>query len=104
MNQAAAVIIFAISLTLILTERIHRTIVAVAGASVMVAAGHLLGFYGESQALAAVDFTTIGLLLGMMILVAILEPTGFFEYLALRAGRLSRGEPLRLFILLGVVT
>lgn len=104
MNQAAAVTIFAISLVLIFTDRIHRTIVAVAGASVMVAVGHLLGFYGESEALAVVDFTTIGLLLGMMILVAMLEPTGFFEYLALRAGRLSRGEPLRLFILLGVVT
>ena len=104
MNQAAAVTIFAISLVLIFTDRIHRTIVAVAGASVMVAAGHLLGFYGEGEALAAVDFKTIGLLLGMMILVALLEPTGFFEYLALRAGRLSRGEPLRLFILLGVVT
>lgn len=104
MNQATAVTIFAISLAFILTDRVHRTIVAVAGASAMVAAGRLLGFFGEGEALAAVDFKTIGLLLGMMILVALLEPTGFFEYLALRAGRLSHGDPLRLFILLGAVT
>ena len=104
MNQAVAVAIFAVTLALIFTERIHRTIGAVAGASVMVAAGQLLGFYGEGEALAAVDFTTIGLLLGMMILVALLEPTGFFEYLALHAGRLSHGRPLRLFLLLGTVT
>ncbi len=104
MNQVVAVTIFAISLFLIFTDRVHRTIVAVAGATVMVAAGHLLGFYGEGEALVAVDFTTIGLLLGMMLLVALLEPTGFFEYLALHAGRLSRGRPLRLFLLLGTVT
>ena len=104
MNQVVAVTIFAVSLALIFTERIHRTIVAVAGATAMVAAGHLLGFYGEGEALAAVDFTTIGLLLGMMVLVALLEPTGFFEYLALHAGRLSHGSSLRLFLLLGTVT
>ena len=47
MNQVVAVTIFAISLALIFTERIHRTIAAVAGATAMVAAGHLLGFYGS---------------------------------------------------------
>ena len=47
---------------------------------------------------------TLGLLLGMMILVALLEPTGFFQYLAVWAGRLSRGRPVRLLVLLGTVT
>ncbi len=70
----------------------------------MVAAGLTLGFYSEHDALAAIDFTTVGLLLGMMVLVALAEPTGLFEYLALRAGQLSRGRPLRLMILLGAVT
>jgi Na+/H+ antiporter NhaD/arsenite permease-like protein len=46
----------------------------------------------------------LGLLLGMMILVALLEPTGFFQYLAVWAGRLSGGKPVRLLILLGSVT
>ena len=52
----------------------------------------------------AVDFITLGLLLGMMTLVAMLEPTCFFEYLAILAARASKGKPLRLFILLGVIT
>jgi Na+/H+ antiporter NhaD/arsenite permease-like protein len=51
-----------------------------------------------------VDFETLGLLLGMMILVAMLEPTGFFQYLAVIAARASGGKPVRLFVLLGGVT
>jgi Na+/H+ antiporter NhaD/arsenite permease-like protein len=46
----------------------------------------------------------LGLLLGMMILVAMLEPTGFFQYLAVSAAQASRGKPVRLFILLGGIT
>lgn len=106
MNFAAliAAVIFLISLALIFTETLQRTIVGLAGAALMVAAGKLMRFYSESQALAAIDFNTLGLLLGMMILVALLEPTGFFQYLAVWAGRMSRGKPVRLLILLGTVT
>jgi len=69
-----------------------------------VIAGLLLHFYTESQAVAAIDFNTIGLLLGMMIIVAILEPTGFFQYLAIQVGRKSKGSPVRLLVLLGTIT
>jgi len=99
-----ASIIFLVSLVLIFTEKINRTIVGIAGAALMVGLGKLLGFYSESQAVAAVDFNTLGLLLGMMILVALLEPTGFFQYLAVWAGRVSKGHPVRLLVLLGTVT
>lgn len=70
----------------------------------MVGVGSLLGFYSEEAALEAIDFNTLGLLLGMMILVAMLEPTGFFQYLAVWAARASRGKPVRLFVLLGSIT
>ncbi len=70
----------------------------------MVGLGKLLGFYSEAEAVEAIDFNTLGLLLGMMILVALLEPTGFFQYLAVWAARLSRGQPMRLLVLLGTVT
>lgn len=70
----------------------------------MVGIGKILGFYSEESALAAIDFNTLGLLLGMMILVAMLEPTGFFQYIAIWAARASRGKPARLFILLGSIT
>jgi len=99
-----SVLIFVVSLYLIFSEKLNRTITGIAGAVVMVGAGRLLGFYAEEQAAAAIDFNTLGLLLGMMILVSLLEPTGFFQYLAVWAGRLSRGRPVSLFVLLGTVT
>ncbi len=104
MDEIVATTIFVISLGLIFVEWLHRAIVAIAGAMAMLVAGLLLGFYSEDEALAAIDFTTIGLLLGMMIVVALLQPTGFFEYLALRAGSLSGGRPFLVFLMLGVVT
>ena len=99
-----AVLIFVASLVLIFTEKINRTIVAFAGAFLMIGLGEVLHFYDMESAIEAIDFETLGLLLGMMIMVAMLEPTGFFQYLAVLAARASRGNPVRLFILLGSVT
>lgn len=97
-------LIFAASLWLIFTEKINRTIAAIAGAVLIVGLGKGLGFYSETKALASVDFNTIGLLLGMMLLVALLEPSGVFQYLAVWAGRVSRGRPVWLLFLLGTIT
>ncbi len=97
-------LLFLVSLGLIFSEKLNRTIVAFAGAVLMVGLGMLFGFYSEAQAIAAIDFNTLGLLLGMMILVALLEPTGVFQYLAVWAGQLSGGKPVRLLVLLGTVT
>jgi len=97
-------LIFTSSLILIFTEKINRTIVAFAGGFLMLVAGVAFGFYDMHHAIEAMDFETLGLLMGMMIIVAMLEPTGFFEYLAVLAARASKGEPVRLFILLGAVT
>ena len=106
MNLAAilSTLVFVVSLALIFSEKINRTIVAFAGAFLIVAVGEALHFYDMESAIDAIDFETLGLLMGMMILVAMLEPTGFFEYLAVLAARASRGKPVRLFVLLGTVT
>lgn len=106
MNLAAilTVIVFVVSLILIFSEKINRTIVAFAGAFLIVAVGEALHFYDMDSAIEAIDFATLGLLMGMMIIVAMLEPTGFFEYLAVLAARASKGRPVRLFVLLGTVT
>jgi Na+/H+ antiporter NhaD/arsenite permease-like protein len=97
-------LVFLVSLGLIFSEKINRTIIGIAGGALMVGLGRLLGFYSETQAIASVDFNTLGLLLGMMILVALLEPTGFFQYLAVWVGRVSKGKPVRLLVLFGTVT
>ncbi|HEX5836456.1 MAG TPA: ArsB/NhaD family transporter [Anaerolineales bacterium] len=107
MNTAAAILstlVFFGSLVLIFSEKVNRSIVAIAGSMLMIGLGRVLNFYSEDAAIEAIDFNTLGLLLGMMILVAMLEPTGFFEYLAVLAARASRGKPLRLFFLLGSIT
>ncbi len=96
--------IFVVTLYLILTEKMNRAIAAMLGAGAMVAAGVALGFYTEEMAADTIDFETLGLLFGMMVLVALLEPTGFFQSLAIWAARLSRGNPVRLLVLLGTVT
>lgn len=104
LGMIAATIVFGVTFALILSERIHRTIVAMVGAAVMLAAGLLCGFYDQHQALAAIDFNTLGLLLGMMILVRLLEQSGFFQYIAIVTGKRSRGQPWRLLVILALAT
>ena len=68
---------------LIFTEVIHRTLAGIIGAVAMVVAGMIGGFYSQPEALAAIDANTMFLLIGMMTLVSLIEPTGGFEYLAI---------------------
>ena len=102
--QLIATLIFFLTFAVIVMDWVHRTIVAWVGATVMVAAGLLMGFYSQSQALASIDFNTLGLLLSMMMLVSMLGKTGVFEYLALVAAQRSGGSPWRLLLLLGTLT
>ena len=96
--------IFFGALGLIFSDKVHRTIVALLGAAAMIGSGMILGFYSETQAIETLDVNTLGLLLGMMILVALLQPTGFFQYIAILIGKLSKGRPVRLMVLLGMTT
>lgn len=88
---------------LIFSEVIHRTLAGVIGAVAMVLAGLIGGFYSQTEAVAAIDANTMFLLAGMMALVAMLKPTGGFEYLAIRMAKLSRGSPVRLLVYLSTV-
>ena len=96
--------IFIIALIAILWDKLDRTIVALVGAAAMVAVGTVLGFYDEHRAIESIDFETLGLLFGMMLIVSIMRPTGAFEFLAASAARASRGRPIVLLILLGTLT
>jgi Na+/H+ antiporter NhaD/arsenite permease-like protein len=104
MTALIATLIFVVMLGLILTDRLHRLIASAAGAAAMLVAGNLLGFFSEEQAVEAIDFETLGLLLGMMVLVQLLERVGFFEYLAIVMARRSGGRPWRLLLILGATT
>jgi Na+/H+ antiporter NhaD/arsenite permease-like protein len=95
-----AVVIFVCALALIAVEWVHRTKVALAGAALMI----LLGVLDQEGAIEAIDWATLGLLAGMMVIVGLTEPTGVFTFLALRVAQLSRGRPIALIFLLALVT
>jgi Na+/H+ antiporter NhaD/arsenite permease-like protein len=86
---AIAVATFVIVLAIIASEKMHRTNVALLGAAIVVL---FVGGFSQEQAIESVDFNTIGLLTGMMILVYLTQQTGVYDYLAIRAGQLSGGR------------
>jgi Na+/H+ antiporter NhaD/arsenite permease-like protein len=83
--------------------RRSRATVAIVGAVAMVVAGVGLGFFEPEQAVSSVGFDTVTLLFGMMLLVSLLQETGYFEFLALWAAKAARGRPWLLLFLLGAV-
>ena len=95
-----AVILFVAALAVVASERVDRTKVALLGATLIL----LTQTLDQEQAIDAVDFNTIGLLVGMMIMVRLTEATGVYTWLAIRAGQLSRGRPLAIVLALSVTT
>jgi Na+/H+ antiporter NhaD/arsenite permease-like protein len=95
-----AIAVFAVALATIATERIHRTKVALLGAIVVLVTQTI----SQDAAIAAIDWNTIGLLAGMMIIVRLTETTGVYTYMAIRAGQLSRGRPLAIVLSLAGAT
>ena len=73
-----ATVILVAAYAMIFSERLHRTYAALAGAVTMIGVGGWMGFYTQEEALIAIDDNTIVLLMGMMLLVALLRPTGLF--------------------------
>jgi Na+/H+ antiporter NhaD/arsenite permease-like protein len=96
----AAIAIFVIALATIASERIDRTKVALLGAVAVL----LTQTISQEQAIEAVDWNTLGLLAGMMIVVRLTETTGIYTYLAIRAGQISRGRPLAITLSLAGAT
>ena len=98
--MALAVGIFVAALAVIATERVNRTKVALIGASLVV----LTQTIDQEDAIESIDFNTIGLLAGMMLMVKLTQATGVYNYLAIRAGQLSRGRPLAVVMSLAITT
>lgn len=92
--------IFLITYALIVSERVHRTISALLGGVAMI----LFGILPQAQAFHSVDWNVIFLLAAMMIIANVLKETGLFQWIALQAVRLGKGDPFRVLIILSVVT
>lgn len=99
--MAIAVATFLIVLAVIASERVHRTKAALLGAAIVVL---LVPDFGQEAAIESVDFNTIGLLVGMMVLVYLTQQTGVYDYVAIRAGQLSKGEPFLMVLALAGTT
>lgn len=100
----AAITIFVVALVIIISEKIHKTIVALCGASLMLVmkiVDQHEAFHLEEY---GVDWNVIFLLIGMMVVINLMRPTGIFEYIAIRSAKLGRGEPLRIMIIFAVIT
>lgn len=95
-----AVTVFLVTYAFIVSERIHRTVAALVGAALVVITGIIV----PEKAVLAIDFNTIGLLVGMMIIVGVTRRTGIFEYLAVKAAKSSKGDPLAIIAALSLVT
>jgi Na+/H+ antiporter NhaD/arsenite permease-like protein len=96
--------VFVIAYALIASDRVNKTLAALGGAAILVAAG-VVGsddiFYSRET---GIDWDVVFLLLGMMIIVSVLRQTGVFEYIAIWAAKRAKGSPLRIMILLVLVT
>ncbi len=103
-NYAVALLIFCVTFFFILSGKLNRTIASFVGALLMVLAGVTMGFYSQEDAFHAIDFNMIGLLVGMMVIVSVCKKTGFFSYVAVKTAKASGGSPLRLMIMMGVIT
>ena len=98
--KIVAVAVFLIVILLIITERVHRTAAAMAGAMVLI----LTGVMSADKALSYIDFNTIGVLVGMMIFVAIVRRSGMFEYIAVRAAKAVHGDPWKIMVAFTLIT
>jgi Na+/H+ antiporter NhaD/arsenite permease-like protein len=100
MQSIVAVGLFVLTYVAIVTDKIHRTVVALAGGVLMV----LLGLLPQDQAFEAIDWNVIFLLIGMMVIVDVLEDTGVFQWLEFQCLRWAKGVPLRVAVLLCLMT
>jgi Na+/H+ antiporter NhaD/arsenite permease-like protein len=95
-----ATILFVLSYVLVIADRINRSIIAMLGAGAMIVSGVL----NQDEAIRGIDFNTIALLTGMMVLVAIARRCGMFEYLAVWASKKGRAQPWAMLAMLSLVT
>lgn len=100
MAQTISIIVFLVVIVAIISEKIHRAAAAVAGAVVLLLT-HVLTV---ESSIKYIDFNTIGVLIGMMIFVSVVKCSGIFEYISIKAAKISKGDPWKIMVIFMVVT
>ncbi|GGA48366.1 ArsB/NhaD family transporter [Paenibacillus physcomitrellae] len=95
-----AIAIFLVTYALIISEKIHRTIIAMLGGILLI----VFGILSQESALEHIDFNTLGLLLGMMVIVNTTAETGLFKFIGLWTAKKAGGHPIRILWMLAVIT
>ncbi|NLA70217.1 MAG: ArsB/NhaD family transporter [Clostridiales bacterium] len=95
-----SIVVFLAVIITIMTEKVHRTAAALAGAVVLI----LAGVVSSEKALSYIDFNTIGVLFGMMVFVAVARSSGMFEYIAIKAAKAVKGDPWKLMVVFMLIT
>jgi Na+/H+ antiporter NhaD/arsenite permease-like protein len=95
-----ATILFVATYLVIVTEKINRAIVALLGAGLMIT----LGVVNQAAAIRGIDFNTLGLLAGMMVVVAVSRRSGMFQYVAVLSAKKVGANPWGILVMLSVVT
>lgn len=95
-----AIGIFVAVYALLIWDKLNRAVVALLGASLLI----VLGVLNQEAAVHGIDFNTIGLLIGMMVIVFICQDTGMFQYVAIRGAKMSKGDPWKILVALSIVT
>ena len=98
--EVIATVVFVVVIGLIMSEKVHRAAAALAGAVILVITGVMNG----QKALSYIDFNTIGVLVGMMMLVAVIRQSGLFEYVAIKAAKMVHGDPWKIMIAFILIT
>jgi len=101
---AVALLIFLGAYAIIISERVHRTIIAIFASALMVVVGIFMGFYSQAAAISVIDFNTLGLLIGMMIIVGVTKETGLFQYVAIWSAKRAKGDPWKILIMFSIIT
>ncbi|MCK4235986.1 MAG: ArsB/NhaD family transporter [Candidatus Krumholzibacteria bacterium] len=99
-QAVTALAVFIISYILIITERIHRTKIAIMGGVLLV----VLRVMPQARAFEFIDFNTIGLLTGMMLLVSVIKETGVFSYIAIKITKRTKGNAWKILLWFSVFT
>jgi Na+/H+ antiporter NhaD/arsenite permease-like protein len=95
-----ATALFALTYAVIMSEKVNRAIIALTGAGLVI----LLGVAEQKEAMNAVDFNTLGLLLGMMLIVNVTRRSGLFQYVAIWSAKKVGASPWGVMLMMSIVT